>query len=83
MEQYLQECNTQRVHDKTNATGRKGVIIGIRKSLIHKYDMIFKTVEGSKEEDKYIRIEIQKIPDKPFNQLGNLRPDNSKRQKMS
>ena len=46
MEKHLQEYNLFHVHDKENASGRKGVTIGIKKNRIKIENIEIKTDQG-------------------------------------
>ena len=78
MEKHIQKYNLFHIHDKENASGRKGVTIGIKKNRIEIENMEIKTDQGEEEEDRWIIITLNKMSDKPLNIWGIYAPTNAK-----
>ena len=81
MEKYLQVFTLQHVHDRSNASGRKGVTIGIRKNIINTEDIVINTDEGQTDEGRWIRVEIKNLLDKPLCIWGIYAPTLAKDRK--
>ena len=81
MEKHLQEYNLFHIHDKENASGRKGVTIGIKKNRIEIENIEIKTDQGEEEEGRWIRVTLNKMLDKPLNIWGIYAPTNAKNRK--
>ena len=81
MGKHLQEYNLFHVHDKENASERKGVTIGIKKNRIEIENIEIKTDQGKEEDGRWIRVTLNKILDKPLNVWGIYAPTNAKNRK--
>jgi len=78
MEKNLQEYNMYHVHDKINASGRKGVSICLKKNTINIEEVEITSDEGNDDEGRWIQIKLNKILDKPINIWGIYAPTEAK-----